>query len=144
MRRFHTLLRYPELECAGSDARFNVPHRIAAKIALLLTVATIAWGEPPQDPSQQPAVAAQVAKPLDFEVASIKPTSPEFRGSRAFAPTSRNNLNLQGMTLKDLIQLAYTLSSDFVGGGPGWVDGARYDIEAKAEGRASQQQRRKC
>jgi len=45
------------------------------------------------------------------------------------------------MSLRDLIQLAYTLSSDFVSRGPGWVDGARYDVEARAEGKASQQQR---
>ena len=45
------------------------------------------------------------------------------------------------MSLRGLIQLGYTLPSDLVSGGPGWVDDTRYDVEAKAEGKASQQQR---
>jgi len=86
-------------------------------------------------------VEAQDGKPLVFDVASVKLTPPEFSGSRAFVPSSGNSLSLQGMTLKALIQLAYTLPSDFVSGGPGWVDDTRYDIEGKAEGKASQRQR---
>jgi uncharacterized protein (TIGR03435 family) len=85
-------------------------------------------------------IAAQ-GQPLTFEVASVKPTPPDVRGSRASAPSNGNSLSLQGMSLKELIQLAYTLPADLVGGGPGWVDDARYDVEAKAEGRATQQQR---
>jgi len=98
----------------------------AIKIAVLLAaaVAPIALGDP-----------------LAFEVASIKPTPPDFQGSRAFAPASGNNLSLQGMSLSALIQLAYTLPSDLVSGGPGWVDDARYDVEDRAEGQASQKQR---
>src|SRR5207253_3373366 len=93
----------------------------AIKIAVLLAaaVAPIALGDPPQEPSKPPAVAAQAAKLLAFEVASIKLTPPEFQGSRAFAPASGNNLSLRGMSLSALIQLAYTLPSDFVSGGPG-------------------------
>lgn len=120
----------------------TAPQGLVIKIALLtVAVAPIAVGERPQNPPQPPGVAAQAAKPLAFEVASIKATPPEYSGSRAFAPSSGNNLSIQGMSLRDLIQLAYTLSSDLVSGGPGWVDGARYDVEAKAEGKASQQQR---
>ena len=100
----------------------------AFRILLGVAVAPIALGQQSQNP---PA----------FEAASIKLTPPEFPGSRAFAPSSGNNLSLRGMSLRALIQLAYTLSSDLVGGGPGWVDGTRYDVEARAEGRASQQQR---
>jgi uncharacterized protein (TIGR03435 family) len=85
-------------------------------------------------------VMAQPPVP-SFEVASIKPTPPEFRGSRAFAPGSGNSLSLQGMSLRELIQLAYTLPSDLVSGGSGWIDGDRWDVEAKAEGKATQQQR---
>uniref|UniRef100_Q01T49 TIGR03435 family protein n=1 Tax=Solibacter usitatus (strain Ellin6076) TaxID=234267 RepID=Q01T49_SOLUE len=85
--------------------------------------------------------AAQGTKPLAFEVASLKPTPLGFSGSSAFVPSAGNNLSLRGMSLRDMIQLAYTLSSDLVGGGPAWVDGSRYDVEARAEGKASQQQR---
>ena len=95
-----------------------------------VAITSIAAQERPQSP-----------KPLAFDVASIKLTPPDFGGSRAYAPSSGNTLSLQGMSLRELIQLAYTLSSDLVGGGPGWVDSTRFDIEAKAEGKASQQQR---
>jgi uncharacterized protein (TIGR03435 family) len=88
-----------------------------------------------------PSQAQATAGALAFEVASVKLTPPEFGGSRAFAPSSGNNLSLQGMSLKGMIQLAYTLPSDLVSGGPGWVDSTRYDLEARAEGKASQQQR---
>lgn len=86
-------------------------------------------------------IAAQDTNPLTFEVASVKLTSPDVRGSRAYAPSAGNNLSLSGMSLKEIIQLAYTLPSDLVGGGPGWVDDTRYDIEAKAAGPATQKQR---
>lgn len=81
------------------------------------------------------------AQPPAFEVASIHLTPSDFHGSRAFVPSAGNNLSLQGMSLKELLQLAYTLPSDLVTGGPGWIDDTRYDIEARAEGKASQQQR---
>src|SRR5205085_2360982 len=50
--------------------------------------------------AQPPVPSAPVAGPLAFEVASIKLTPPEFRGSRAFAPSSGNNLSLRGMSLR--------------------------------------------
>jgi uncharacterized protein (TIGR03435 family) len=84
---------------------------------------------------------AQDVKPPAFEVASIKLTPPEVHDSSAAAPSTGNTLSLHGMSLDTLIQLAYTLPSDLVSGGPGWVSSIRYDIEAKAEGKASQQQR---
>jgi len=45
------------------------------------------------------------------------------------------------MPLRQFIQLAYTLPADPVVGGPGGVDSTRFDVEARAEGKASQQQR---
>ncbi len=114
----------------------------AIKLALLAVgIAPIVAADLARDPLHPPGATAQPAKPLAFEVASIKLTPFEFGGSRAFAPSSGNTVSLQGMSLKELIRLAYTLSSDLVSGGPGWVDDTRYDVEAKAEGKASQQQR---
>jgi len=86
-------------------------------------------------------VPGQAQGPLTFEAASIHLTPPEYHGSSAAAPSSGNNLSLRGMSLKDMIQLAYTLPADLVGGGPGWIADVRFDVEAKAEGKASQQQR---
>jgi len=108
---------------------------------LVLWPAGLAWFGAFPGQAQPPTPPAPAAGPPAFEVASIKLTPPEFHGSRAFAPSSGNNLSLQGMSLKEMIQLAYTLSSDLVSGGPSWVDVTRYDVEAKAEGKASQQQR---
>ena len=119
----------------------SFPDSPSIKVALFLaaSLALIALGEPPQDRS--PSVGMEAMKPLAFEVASVKLTPPEFRGSAASAPSSSNGLRLQGMPLKALIQLAYTLPQDLVGGGPGWVEDTRYDVDAKAEGTATQQQR---
>jgi uncharacterized protein (TIGR03435 family) len=91
--------------------------------------------------AQSPVPSTPAVGRLAFEVASIRLTPPEFSGSTAAAPSSGNNLTLRGMSLKDMVQLAYTLPSDLVGGGPGWVDGTRYDVEGRAEGQASQKQR---
>jgi len=106
-------------------------------LASLFAATVVALGEPPQ----APAAASQAEQPLAFDVASIKLTPDEFRGSRASAPSSTNSLSLQGMSLKALIQVAYTLPADMVSGGPGWVSDTRYNVEAKAEGKATQQQR---
>jgi uncharacterized protein (TIGR03435 family) len=91
--------------------------------------------------AQPPVPPAPASGRLVFEVASIKVTPPEVRGSSASAPSTGNGLSLRGMSLKALIELAYTMPSDFVSGGPGWVDSARFDIEARAEGKATQQER---
>jgi uncharacterized protein (TIGR03435 family) len=113
-----------------------VPQRLPIEIAFLLSAA-LALAQP----RQPPAATAQATTPLAFDVASVKLTPPEFRGSSAAAPGSGNSLSLRGMTLRALIQLAYTLPSDMVSGGPGWVDDDRYNVEARAEGKATQQQR---
>ena len=99
--------------------------------------------------AQSPSPAAPAA-PAVFAVASIKPSDPSSREKWARAPADSNTLTLKGMPLKELIQLAYgpgsgwggySLTSDRIAGGPGWLDDQRYDVDAKAEGRASQQER---
>lgn len=94
----------------------------------------------PQNP-QPPQTPAHATRQLAFEVASIKPTPPEFNGSSAFAPASGNVLSLRGMSVSQLIQLAYTLPPNLVTGGPKWVEDTRFDLEAKAAGAATQVQR---
>jgi uncharacterized protein (TIGR03435 family) len=96
-------------------------------------------------PAQPPSPSAPPAGPLAFEVASIKPTPASALGKRIAAPGNR--LVLNGLSLKELIRLAYgpgggsSLPPDFVTRGPGWIDDIRYDIECKAEGNAPPQQR---
>src|SRR5712691_2353422 len=77
------------------------------------------------------AIAQTVARP-EFEVASIKPASPDARGMFIrTAPGGR--VNVTNMTLKELIVLAYRIQPYQISGGPAWLDSAHYDITAKPE-----------
>ncbi|HTW63380.1 MAG TPA: TIGR03435 family protein [Bryobacteraceae bacterium] len=67
-----------------------------------------------------------------FEVASIKPAAPDARGMFIrMAPGGR--LNVTNMPLKEMIVIAWRIQPYQVSGGPGWINSARYDINAKPE-----------
>ena len=69
--------------------------------------------------------------PPEFEVASIKPTSPDQQGTRAqIQPTGM--VNVVGMPLRQLIQLAWDLQSDELVDVPKWATTTRFDIVARA------------
>src|SRR5579884_1867759 len=68
-----------------------------------------------------------------FEVASIKPSvgaAPDIR-------PSGGTLTFIGMTLRDLIAIAYEVLDFQIVGASGWVNSDRFDIIAKAQGRPS-------
>ena len=70
--------------------------------------------------------------PTAFEVAVIKPTPPDFRFGN-FRPQRGGRVDIQGMTLKGLVQQAWNLySQEQIVGAPKFVDSDRYDIMAKA------------
>jgi uncharacterized protein (TIGR03435 family) len=72
------------------------------------------------------------ALPTEFEVAAIKPTPPGFRSGN-FRPQRGGRVNIEGLTLKNLIQQAWNLfSPDMIVGAPKFADSDRYDIIAKA------------
>src|SRR5215471_17926969 len=76
--------------------------------------------------------------PKRFEVASVKPSmSVTVSSNRTVAPGGR--LTVTNATLKSLIQWSYGLPAFQISGGPGWLDSDRFDIEAKPEGSATQQ-----
>jgi len=77
----------------------------------------------------QPATA-----PLAFEAATVKPSqeSPHHSGMH----TRTGLLMIQGETLQTLIRTAYHLTPNQVEGGPKWAESDRYDINAKSEGPA--------
>jgi bla regulator protein BlaR1 len=78
------------------------------------------------------ALAQPSAKPLTFEVASVKRSSPDARGATIdFLPGGE--LRVVGATLKTLITTAYDVRGFQVTGGPGWMDSARFDIDARSE-----------
>jgi uncharacterized protein (TIGR03435 family) len=75
-----------------------------------------------------------------FEVASIKPNG-SGDANRLIRPAG-GHLSVSNMTVKDLLIFAYRVRGFQLSGGPGWIDSAHYDIEAKAEGNASADQMR--
>jgi uncharacterized protein (TIGR03435 family) len=72
-----------------------------------------------------------------FEVASIKPSAPDARGTGINRPPGR--LEIGDMTLKEMIVNAYSVQPFQVSGGPGWVDSVHYDISAKAGAQVSRE-----
>ena len=74
----------------------------------------------------------QPATPLNFEVASVKPSAPDASGMFIrFLPGG--GLRMTGAKSTNLIALAYGVREFQISGGPPWVDTARFDIDARAE-----------
>jgi uncharacterized protein (TIGR03435 family) len=74
---------------------------------------------------------AAAPKP-QFEVASIKPSAPDQRGTFIrSAPGGR--LNITNMPVKEMITLAWRIQPFQISGSPGWLDSVRFDISAKPE-----------
>ena len=71
-----------------------------------------------------------------FEVASIKPSTPGSHGPTIYNPT-RERVALSTLTTKSLIAYAYDVRDFQVSGGPSWVGSEEYDIVAKPQGEAS-------
>jgi len=69
--------------------------------------------------------------PPEFEVATIKPTDPETKGTTArLQPTGL--VTVTGMPLKQLMQIAWDITSDDLLEGPKWIETARFDVVARA------------
>jgi uncharacterized protein (TIGR03435 family) len=87
------------------------------------------------------ALFAQNSSKPSFEVASIRPSlsTTGLVGVR-FPPGGR--MIATRTTLKTLILVAWSTDWLRVTGGPSWIESDAYDIEAKAEGDASQAERR--
>src|SRR5690349_9497553 len=71
--------------------------------------------------------------PLSFEVASVKPNkSGDMRSPSMILPGGR--FTATNNTVRELLLYAYGISASpyLLEGGPGWIDSATYDIDAKA------------
>jgi bla regulator protein blaR1 len=67
-----------------------------------------------------------------FEVATIKPSQPGATGIRAFGPKGADRFLAMNVTVKDLIDFAFTIDDDRqVIGLSGWMVSKRFDIDAK-------------
>jgi len=79
--------------------------------------------------------AADIAKfmppppALEFDAAVIKPTNPDFKGTRI--QIQGNSINIQGATLNILLEQFYDVSSDMVQDAPKFMQEDRWDITAK-------------
>jgi uncharacterized protein (TIGR03435 family) len=80
-----------------------------------------------------------LAQPPSFEAATIKPSRNEFGNTDSDGHPG--SLVIRGMSLKRLIGMAYQVKDFQVTGGPKWLDGDRFDINARAEGPADGPQR---
>jgi uncharacterized protein (TIGR03435 family) len=86
-------------------------------------------GVPPSGAQQTRATAAVEPQP-SFEVASIKPSRPDYQGYDWNGGVDR--VSIKNYTLRRLIRTAYGLKSDSqVLGGPDWIGKQAFDIEAK-------------
>jgi uncharacterized protein (TIGR03435 family) len=87
--------------------------------------------KPSPDPPGAEEALKTAASPTEFEVADVKPSNPDSRGMR-FQIQPGGRVNFTGMTLKSLIQQAWSISEDMIVGAPKWLDSDRFDIIAKA------------
>jgi uncharacterized protein (TIGR03435 family) len=78
-----------------------------------------------------PDVAVDVKVPV-FDVVSVKPSkSDDGRMRIMFKPDGYSAINV---SMKLLIQTAYGIRQDLISGGPGWLESAGYDFDAKVAG----------
>ena len=83
-----------------------------------------------------PAAAQPAAKSLKFEVASIKPSDPNAKGS-SIMTDKVGGLRGENMPIRALVTMAYGIRDFQLSGAPGWLGTERYDIAAKPEAIAS-------
>ena len=69
-----------------------------------------------------------------FEVAAIKPTSPDDRSGRFLTMQGAHQFVVRGYTLKFMVAAAYDLPTRVIAGGPPWADSDRYDVVASTPG----------
>ena len=92
-------------------------------LALTLAAAPYLAAQPVADP----------AKPLSFEVASLKPAAPGQQGGIIRPMRGNQSYVAQNMPLRALIRIAYGVSDRQLSGGPDWVNTTLFDMDGKAE-----------
>jgi uncharacterized protein (TIGR03435 family) len=103
----------------------------ASKLPLPVVIVDSANQKPTANP---PGVDATLPPPppAEFEVATIKPSSPDAKGQRGRLEHGR--INVENFPIKTLIMIAWDLNAnELIVGAPKFVDSARFDIAAKAQ-----------
>jgi uncharacterized protein (TIGR03435 family) len=76
----------------------------------------------------------QTAQAPAFDVATIKAVDPGPKAGRYITMEGNNRFIAKNFTVKLLIAAAYDLNPRTISGGPGWVDDAKFDIQAVTPG----------
>ena len=92
-----------------------------------VALAVLAGGMFAQSTAARPAFES-------FEVATVKPTPPEWTQGRYVRMQSAHQLVAKNYQLRMLIAFAYSLSPQAISGGPAWLDTDHYDILAETPG----------
>lgn len=92
-------------------------------LILVRATAETAWAIP-EPPPKIPPMATD-ADP-SFEVATIKPTPPDFKGKGFGGPPRR--FQTRGTTLSDIMMFVYGVNSRQIVGAPDWAETDRFDI----------------
>ncbi len=71
----------------------------------------------------------------EFDVATIRPTSPDWRGGAYFTMQGGHRFMVQNYSLKALIGAAWYLMPGLISGGPAWTAAEHYDIVASTPGK---------
>ena len=101
-----------------------MPHRMKIAVtATLLFLPAMTWSS---------AVAQN--PPLTFEVATIKPTPPDWRGGRYATMQGGHQFVARSYTVKYMVAAAYGVTPRTISGGPPWIDSDPYDILAATPG----------
>ena len=94
--------------------------KISPRLIMLATTACAMFGQ-------------SVPAAPEFAAVSVKPSGPD---SGSGIRTSPDSLTMLSVTLKTCIRNAYHMQEYQISGGPGWIDSDKYDIVAKAPGKA--------
>src|SRR5579862_2074471 len=70
----------------------------------------------------------------EFEVATIKPTPPDWSGGRFTRMLTAQRFEARDYAVKTMIAAAYNINPQAISGGPAWIVSDHYDILAKTPG----------
>jgi len=101
---------------------------------LLMTAGLLAAAGVTSEPylvAQSPAAGA--SKAAAFEVASVKPNN-SGDGRVAIMAQPGGRISMTNVTLRLMIRNAYRVQDSQIAGGPDWLNTARFDVTAKADG----------
>src|SRR5580698_1307571 len=93
------------------------------RVASALLVAALLFAQAP----------AGIPPDLQFEVASLKPSTGELPGGGIRPAPGGQKYEAVNCPIKTMIMLAFRVKADQIVGGPEWLESARYDMQAKAE-----------